>query len=106
MAVRLGWASVRRVTLVKYEVDGAGARITLNRAAKRNAIDERTIEELREALEKPSSDAETRAVLLAGEGSDFCSGMDLQMMAQGAHAAADEHLKDAERLADLYQSLR
>ena len=77
------------------QVDGAVARITLNRPGKRNAIDQRTIEELREALEKSSGDGETRVVLLAAEGSDFCSGMDLQMMAQTVDAGADQHLQDA-----------
>jgi methylglutaconyl-CoA hydratase len=92
--------------LISYNVTGAIARITLNRPEKRNAIDERMLEDLREAIEKSSGDADIRAVLLAAEGSDFCAGMDLQMMAETANAGAHEFLKSAERLADLYQSLR
>jgi methylglutaconyl-CoA hydratase len=61
---------------------------------------------LREALEKSSNDATARVVLLAAEGPDFCAGMDLQMMAESHDADAQEFLKSAERLADLYQSFR
>jgi methylglutaconyl-CoA hydratase len=92
--------------LIRYEAEGPVTRIILSRAEKRNAIDDRMIAELRETLEKASEDANARAVLLAAEGSDFCAGMDLQMMAETSNAGANEFLKSAERLADLYQSLR
>ncbi len=92
--------------MLKYGVAGAIARITLNRPEKRNAIDERMIADLRDAIEKSSGDTDARALLVAAEGSDFCAGMDLQMMAETSNAGANEFLKAAERLADLYQSLR
>jgi methylglutaconyl-CoA hydratase len=92
--------------LIKFNVTGSLARITLNRPKKRNAIDEQMIEDLREAIEKSCIEADVRVVMLAAEGPDFCAGMDLQMMADTANAGATEFLKSAERLADLYQSLR
>jgi methylglutaconyl-CoA hydratase len=92
--------------LIKYNADSGVARITLNRPEKRNAIDQRMLNGLREALEKSSGDANVRAVVLAAEGPDFCAGMDLQMMAETQNADAQEFLRDAERLADLYQSFR
>jgi methylglutaconyl-CoA hydratase len=91
--------------LIKYAA-GAITRITLSRPEKRNAINEKLIGELREALEKSSGDVNARVVLLAAEGPDFCAGMDLQMMAESQDADAQEFLKAAERLADLYQSFR
>jgi methylglutaconyl-CoA hydratase len=91
--------------LIKYAA-GAITRIALSRPEKRNAIDERMIGALREALEKSSNDANARVVLIAAEGPDFCAGMDLQMMAESQDADAEGFLQSAERLADLYQSFR
>ena len=92
--------------MLKYDDDGAVARITLSRPEKRNAINEKLIGDLGGAVYKSSNDSTARVVLLAAEGPDFCAGMDLQMMAESQHAGAQEFLKSAERLADLYQSFR
>jgi len=97
--------------LIKCEVTGAVARVTLSRPEKRNAIDERMIADLRSAMEESSAAADVRVVLLAGEGPDFCAGMDLAMMAESVSTdsvndGALEFLESAERLADLYRALR
>jgi methylglutaconyl-CoA hydratase len=92
--------------LIKLETAGAVLRVTLNRPEKRNAIDERMIVELRAALEKASESADVRVVLLAGEGPDFCTGMDLAMMAESGNDSALEFLESARRLADLYRAFR
>lgn len=91
--------------MTRFEIDGAVARITLARPEKRNAIDDRMIAELRGALANAAS-AEVRVVLLAGEGPDFCTGMDLTALAEAADHEALEFLESAERLADLYRALR
>ncbi|MBW6506672.1 MAG: crotonase/enoyl-CoA hydratase family protein [Rhodobacteraceae bacterium] len=58
-------------------VDGAGvATVTLNRAAKRNALDAATIEELIEVFSLVPR-AGVRAVVLAAVGDHFCAGLDL-----------------------------
>ncbi len=90
----------------KVETAGAILRVTLNRPEKRNAIDERMISELRAALEKASGEVEVRVVLIAGEGPDFCAGMDLGAMAESDNEGALEFLESARRLADLYRALR
>lgn len=92
--------------MIKYAAGAQIARITLARPEKRNAIDDRMIAELSEALDRAAGEAETRVVLLAAEGPDFCAGMDLAMMAESGDAGAMELLKAAERLADLYRAIR
>ncbi len=65
---------LENLTLV---VDGAGvATLTLNRAAKRNALDAATIEELIEVFTLVPR-AGVRAVVLAAAGDHFCAGLDL-----------------------------
>ena len=92
--------------MIKFAAEGAVLRITLDRPEKRNAIDERMIAELRAALKKASGEPGIRVVLLAGEGPDFCAGMDLAMMAEAVNDSALEFLESARRLADLYRALR
>ena len=53
------------------------ARITLNRPEKRNALNMEMCRELATALEDSAADEDTGAILLAGGGSVFCAGMDL-----------------------------
>ena len=50
--------------------------VTLNRAAKRNALDSHTVEELVEFF-SVAPRAGVRAVVLAGAGDHFCAGLDL-----------------------------
>jgi len=60
-----------------FDMDEEGvATVTLNRAAKRNALDARTIEEL-VALFSALPAAGARAVVLRAEGPHFCAGLDL-----------------------------
>ncbi|MEM1315171.1 MAG: crotonase/enoyl-CoA hydratase family protein [Pseudomonadota bacterium] len=59
------------------EVRGSGVWIvTLNRPAKRNALDAATIEELVEFF-STAPQAGVKAVVLAGAGDHFCAGLDL-----------------------------
>lgn len=60
---------------VRKEIRGNTAIVTLNRPDKRNALSEKLFEALKEAFRTfPDS---VRAVILAGEGTNFCAGLDL-----------------------------
>jgi (methylthio)acryloyl-CoA hydratase len=61
---------------IKVEFDGMIAIVTLNRAAKRNALDIVFIEELY-SLFHAIEGSEVRAVVIAAEGDHFCAGLDL-----------------------------
>jgi enoyl-CoA hydratase/carnithine racemase len=62
------------------ELDGAAARITLNRPEKRNALSLELMEELIAALRDTSAHAATRAIVIEGAGSAFSAGHDLSEM--------------------------
>ena len=51
--------------------------LTLNRPEARNAVSGAMIQELMAALAAAADDPECRAIVLAGEGNDFCSGADV-----------------------------
>ena len=61
--------------LVTYELRDVVAVIGLNRPDKRNAISDRVVEALGEAVAR--ANAEARAAVIFGEGPHFCAGLDL-----------------------------
>lgn len=63
---------------LSFECDGAIGILTLDRAAKRNALDDRTITRLGEFFTDPPEGI--RAVVLTAAGEHFCAGLDLSEM--------------------------
>jgi 2-(1,2-epoxy-1,2-dihydrophenyl)acetyl-CoA isomerase len=55
---------------------GGVLRITLDRPARKNALDVAAVRRMVEALEAAATDDALRVVVLAGKGGDFCSGAD------------------------------
>lgn len=61
--------------IVLYELDGDVAIITLNRPEKRNAVSDRVIAALAEAVDR--AQVEAKAAVICGNGKHFCAGLDL-----------------------------
>lgn len=92
--------------MTEYQVEGAVARITLNRPEKRNAINHAMLREIGEALERARADSSVRVVLISGAGQDFCSGMDIALLRETADSGVLEHMQLASSLGDLFRALR
>lgn len=60
-------------------------RVTLNRAAKRNALNASLRAQLLAAIRAADGDPEISVVVLRGSGPDFCAGYDLDPGAAGEH---------------------
>lgn len=81
--------------------------ITLNRPEKRNALDERTISELRVALAEAEADDTVKVIVLRGAGPDFCAGADLAQLERIAGTSDPlENLEDASSLGELLIQMR
>lgn len=91
---------------VLYQVEGTVARVTLNRPEQRNALNEAVIAGLKDALRMANDDAEVRVALIAGAGSDFCSGADLASLQQIANGSIAENADDARSLMELFALIR
>ena len=91
---------------VLYQVDGALARITLNRPEKRNALNEALVSNLKSKLRQANGDSAVRVIVLSGAGQDFCSGADLSALQKISEASVAENLADARSLMELFMLMR
>src|SRR5205823_4776594 len=91
---------------ILYESDGAVARITLNRPEKRNALNDVLIAGLKGALEHAQNDPAVRAIVIAGAGTDFCSGADLAAVQKISETSVADTIEDARSLMELFVLIR
>ena len=83
----------------------AVAWVLLNRPEVRNAFNATLIAELTALLRSLDADPGVRAVVLAGAGSSFCAGADLNWMQQMAAFSRRQNLADAGELAAMLATL-
>lgn len=79
--------------------------LTLNRPEIRNAFDDAQIERLTRALRDAEADPEVRVVVVAGNGTAFCAGADLNWMKRMAGYSYEQNLADATALAEMLKTL-
>jgi methylglutaconyl-CoA hydratase len=91
---------------VLYSVNGAIARLTLNRPEKRNALNDTVIDDLKQGLRQADSDKTMRVVVISGAGPDFCSGADLSALQEISGASVEENVNDARSLMELFVMMR
>jgi enoyl-CoA hydratase/carnithine racemase len=72
--------------LVLRADDGGVRVLTLNRAHRLNAMTPELLEDLADALAEAEADTDIRVIVLTGAGNGFCSGADLDLLAQGPEA--------------------
>ena len=77
---------------LRVERDGAVLRVTLARPERRNAFDVALISELTDAFAKVG---DARAVVLAGEGTSFSAGADVEWMRSAIEFSFEENVEDA-----------
>jgi enoyl-CoA hydratase len=87
---------------VRIETTGAITRIVLNRPASLNALNASVVSELRRILQAIAVDTQCRVVILSGEGTAFCAGLDLK--GYGV-APGSEHIGQAAGLIAVQQDI-
>lgn len=93
--------------LLRVERDGPVARVTLTRPGVRNAFNAALIGELRAAFEALAAEPPEalRAVVLAGEGTTFCAGADVEWMRGAIGLSVEANERDAAALADMLATI-
>ena len=84
---------------------GAIRVLTLNRPDRRNALNRSLMAELGDRLDRASSSTTVRALVLSGEGSCFCAGMDLSRLAVGQEIDQAEAIAETNSIADLIDQI-
>ncbi|MBB3191915.1 crotonase/enoyl-CoA hydratase family protein [Halomonas cerina] len=89
-------------TLVKTSLDDSIYTITLARPAKRNAVSDRLLAALEEAL--VATPEGTRVIILAAEGKHFCAGLDLSEHQHREPFGVMQHSRGWHRIFDRLQN--
>ena len=92
-------------TTLTIEREGHTATVTLNRPEVRNAFNETTIAEIKQAFSELGDDAGLRAIVLAANGPAFCAGADLNWMKKMAGYTHAENHADALQLAEMLRTI-
>lgn len=85
---------------VRVEYDGQRADVIIDRPDKRNAMNESTVADLTEAVQRVDEDDDVRAVALLGDGHVFCAGFQLDMMHEKDVDDHDEFQRSFRNLLD------
>src|SRR5436309_3195224 len=89
-----------------YEKKGAIAYVTLNRPKVLNALNQRTWENLRTAVEDARDDAQVRGVILTGAGDKaFIAGADISELAQVTAVEAEKSSSYGQAVLNLIENL-
>src|SRR3954466_4966919 len=79
--------------------------VTLNRPEVRNAFNDEVVAELTAVFSELAERDEVRCIVLAGSGTAFCAGADLNWMKRMAGYTRDENIADAAALANMLRVL-
>jgi methylglutaconyl-CoA hydratase len=92
-------------TTLELSIEGAVARIWLNRPELRNAFDDVVIRELGDAFTQAVAAPAVRAIVLGANGPAFCAGANLNWMRRAADFTHEENLADAGNLAAMLRAI-
>lgn len=90
---------------LRVERDGAVVRLILNRPAVHNAFNDQLITEAIDFFESIETSSEVRAVVLSGEGPNFCAGADLNWMSRMVSYTREENVRDSSFLAKMFATM-
>lgn len=90
---------------IRVERRGIAAYVTLARPDVHNVFNARLIAELTAVFTELDGDDTLRAVVLQGEGRNFCAGADLTWMGASLQYSHDENIADALRMSDMFRAI-
>lgn len=90
---------------LRVERRGIAAWVTLTRPAVHNAFNAALIAELHAVFAELDGDDTLRAVVLGGEGRNFCAGADLNWMGASLSYTRDENVDDALKMSDMFRAI-
>jgi enoyl-CoA hydratase/carnithine racemase len=99
-------ASALKLENVLYEKKGPLAYVTINRPKVLNALNAKTVSELRSVFEDARDDSTVRGVVFTGAGDKaFAAGADIGEMANDTPLTAEQKTRSGQALTDLIENL-
>src|SRR3984957_10080434 len=99
-------AAALKLENVLYEKKGPIAYVTINRPKVLNALNAKTISELRAAFEDARDDSRVRGIVFTGAGDKaFAAGADIGEMANDTPLTAEQKTRSGQALTDLIENL-
>src|SRR6201997_3668472 len=99
-------AAALKLENVLYQKKGPIAYVTINRPKVLNALNAKTISELRSAFEDARDDSEVRGVVFTGAGDkSFAAGADISEMANDTPLTAEQKTRSGQALTELIENL-
>lgn len=92
-------------TVLTLSIRDGLARVALARPEVRNAFNAEVIAELTGTFERLGADDAVRAVVLAGEGSVFCGGADVNWMRASLDLSRERNLADARAMSQMFRTI-
>jgi methylglutaconyl-CoA hydratase len=83
------------------EKDGV-CSLVLNRPAKKNALNDQLVSELKKAFEFIEGQSSIKVIVLSGAGNAFCSGADLSYMIELTENSYEDNISDSKSLSELF----
>jgi enoyl-CoA hydratase/carnithine racemase len=90
---------------VRYEVSDSVALVTIARPEVRNAMDMDVFDGLTEAGRRAANDASVRAVVVAGDGANFSSGIDTTVFTAGDSSPAEIDIARLQRSFSVFEEM-
>ena len=91
------------MALIEYSSSDRVGTITLNRAEKRNALNQAMVDGLRDAFTRAVADDKVKVIVLRADGEAFCAGADLEYLKQLQQFTFEENLTDSRNLMELFK---
>eukprot|EP01136_Pigoraptor_vietnamica_P006828 Opistho-1_new@2523 len=91
--------------LVLYDVKDRIATITLNRVAKRNALNPDLVVQLTDTFLMAAEDDSVKVIILKANGNTFSAGADLAYLQQLQQNSYEENLADSTNLKKLFTTI-
>ena len=89
--------------ILRIEREGALVRMTMQRPAKRNALNSDLVDALYDALKQAESDNNIRVIILAAKGSVFCAGADFKEFVDQTDSISGVSEKRSKNMGRLFQ---
>lgn len=91
--------------MIKTEIDGKVALITLAREEKHNALNLPMIEAINSFLHSLKGNKNIRALIIKANGKNFCAGADIEWLLDGSALNKIDNINDAKKLSDMFANI-